>query len=78
METKNLDKKNLPDEKETDRQREKRACRRHLRDLVKAHGHPPEDVKLKSVPVPRRIEPPVHTSYHTSPAELCSEIGEPE
>ena len=54
----------------------KRACRRHLQDLIKAHPCPPEDVKLRALSVLRRIEPEPLSSYHTSPAELCSEIGE--
>ena len=65
------------DEEHTDRQRAKRGCRRHLRDLKKVHGQPPADVSVKPTSVPRRIEPPQSCSYQTSPAELCSEIGDP-
>ena len=61
---------------DTENRRFKRACRRHLQDLIKAHPYPPEDVKLRSLSVLRRIEPAPLSSYHTSPAELCSEIGE--
>jgi hypothetical protein len=73
-----MEKSSLTNEEETCRQRSKRASQRHLKDLINAHGHPPEDVKIKRTSVPRRIEPPVALSYHTSPAELCSDIGDPE
>lgn len=65
------------DEEYTDRQRATRACRKHLRDLKTIHGKPPADVSVKRTSVPLRIEPPQSCSYQSSPAELCSEIGDP-
>jgi hypothetical protein len=38
--------------------------------------NPPADVQVKSVEVPKFVEPAERSSYRSSPAELCSEIGE--
>ena len=59
---------------DTHLQRSQRACARHLRDLRRFHGRPPADVALRSVAVPKRIEPPSVSSYCTSPFELCAEL----
>lgn len=50
------------------------ACAAHLKDLKRAHGRPPPDVKLAPEPVPCRPSAPAANSYCTSPAELCAEL----
>jgi hypothetical protein len=59
---------------ETDRERLRRASLRHLKDLKRAHGAPPADVKLKSSPMPKRLTPAEASSSCTSPAALCAEL----
>jgi hypothetical protein len=59
---------------ETDRERSRRACLRHLKDLKRAHGTPPADVKLKSSPTPKRLTPTEVSSSCTSPGALCAEL----
>jgi type II secretory pathway pseudopilin PulG len=61
---------------DTERQRALRTCRRHLEDLRRAHKHPPDDVRVKSVSVPKYLEPAAPSSYQSSPSQLCSELGE--
>ncbi len=72
----NLGKKNSRGAEYTERQRAIRTCRKHFEDLRRAHKFPPADVPLKSAGPPRFLEPVARSSYQTSPAELCSEIGE--
>jgi len=62
-------------EEDTERQRAKRACRRHLQDLRKAHERPPASLALKRTSVPLRIAPVAPASYCSSPAQLCAEIA---
>ncbi len=71
-----LGKKKLRSAEYTERQRAVRICRKHLEDLRRAHKFPPADVPLKSSGSPKFLEPVAPSSYQTSPAELCSEIGE--
>jgi len=61
---------------DTQRQRAMRASRRHLADLRRAHKNPPADVPVKSVGLPKFMEPAAPSSYRSSPAQLCSELGE--
>ena len=60
---------------DTRRQQAKRASARHLRDLRRAHGGPPPDVKLSSVAIPKRIPGVPTGSYCSSPARLCAELA---
>jgi hypothetical protein len=50
------------------------ACAAHLRDLRKAHGHPPPDVPLPQNSVPTRLTGEATSSFCTSPAALCAEL----
>ncbi len=59
---------------DTDRQRAMRASAAHLRDLKRAHGRPPADVKLSSAPIPARLCGPPVASYCASTAQLCAEL----
>ena len=59
---------------ETERERSRRACVRHLRDLRRAHGAPPPDVAVKPSPIPRLIPATPPSSNCTSPAALCAEL----
>ncbi len=52
------------------------ACARHLRDLKRAHGGPPRDVRVPRTSTPRLISPVPDRSYCTSPAQLCAELAE--
>jgi hypothetical protein len=61
---------------DTARQKTKRACARHLLDLKKAHAHPPADVALKRVAIPKRLDPVPTNSWCTSPGQLCAELAE--
>jgi len=61
---------------DTAHQKAKRACARHLSDLKKAHAHPPADVALKSVAIPKRLDPVPTASWCSSPARLCAELAE--
>ena len=60
---------------DTERQKAKRACAGHLRDLKAAHERPPADVKLASVAIPKRIPGVPTGSYCSSPARLCAELA---
>ena len=59
---------------ETDRERSRRACARHLKDLKRAHGKPPPDVAVKPSAAPKRIAPTPVSSHCTSPGALCAEL----
>ena len=59
---------------ETERERWRRACSRHLKDLKRAHRKPPADVKVKPTSTPKRISPTPASSSCTSPAALCAEL----
>jgi hypothetical protein len=59
---------------DTERQTAMRASAAHLRDLERAHGRPPPDVVLGSVPIPLRIGPEPAASYCTSSSQLCAEL----
>ena len=59
---------------ETDRERSRRACARHLKDLKRAHGKPPPDVKVKATAAPKRLAPTPASSNCTSPSALCAEL----
>ncbi len=59
---------------ETERERSRRACERHLKDLKQAHDRPPPDVAVKPTSVPKRLDPTPESSSCTSPGALCSEL----
>ncbi len=59
---------------ETDRERSRRACARHLRDLLREHGRPPPDVAVKASKTPARLSATPASSSCTSPAALCAEL----
>jgi hypothetical protein len=61
---------------DTARQKAVRASAAHLRDLRRAHGRAPADVKLASVAIPKRIPGEPTGSYCSSPAQLCAELAE--
>ena len=60
---------------ETERERGRRACARHLKDLKRAHDRPPPDVAVKSTPIPVRIEATPASSSCTSAGALCAELA---
>jgi hypothetical protein len=60
---------------DTARRKAKRASARHLRDLERAHGSPPADIKLASVAIPQRISGEPTASWCSSPARLCAELA---
>ena len=59
---------------ETERERVRRACQRHLKDLQRAHGAPPADVRVKVSAVPKRLAGVEVSSNCTSPGALCAEL----
>lgn len=59
---------------ETDGERTRRACQRHLTDLKRAHGKPPPDVAVKATSTPIRLSGVAHSSNCTSPGALCAEL----
>ncbi len=61
---------------DTARQKAVRASAKHLKDLKRAHGRPPPDVKVRQSSTVRLISPVPEGSYCTSPAQLCAELGE--
>jgi hypothetical protein len=60
---------------DTLRQKAIRASAAHLRDLGRAHAHPPAVVELASVAIPKRIPGEPTASYCSSPAQLCAELA---
>jgi hypothetical protein len=61
---------------DTARQKAVRACAEHLKDLKRAHGSPPADVKVRESSTVCFVSPVPDGSYCTSPAQLCAELGE--
>ncbi len=59
---------------ETERERSRSACLRHLKDLKRAHGGPPPDVAVKPTATPLRLTPVPASSNCTSPSALCAEL----
>jgi hypothetical protein len=59
---------------ETDYERSRRACARHLRDLKRAHSVPPPDAAVKASAIPARLTPTPFSSSCTSPGALCAEL----
>jgi hypothetical protein len=53
-----------------------KACRLHLKDLRRAHSHPPADLVIASRSIPGRIAAAPWASFCTSPAQLCAELAE--
>jgi len=62
--------------KATAREKAAAACAKHHRDLKRAHGNPPPDVKVHSRSTAPLISPVPEGSWCTSPAQLCAELGE--
>jgi hypothetical protein len=58
----------------TERERGRLACARHLKDLKRAHGAPPPDVRIKPSATPARLSATPASSNCTSPAALCAEL----
>jgi hypothetical protein len=56
---------------DTRRMKAAAACRRHLRDLKRAHGRPPPDIEIEPSFRPQFFSPAPLNSYCTSPASLC-------
>jgi hypothetical protein len=65
-----------PPKQDTERMAATRACARHLKDLKRAHSHPPADVEVNMRRTPRLVPPILEASYCTSPAQLCAELAE--
>lgn len=61
---------------DTARVKAERACRRHLKDLRRAHAPPGPELVLPSRSVPRRVEPAQWASFCSSPAQMCAELAE--
>ena len=59
---------------ETERERSRRACARHLQDLRRAYSAPPPDVAVKATAIPARLAPTPASSSCTSPGALCAEL----
>ena len=59
---------------ETEREQSRRGCQRHLKDLQRAHGKPPPDVRVKTSSVPARLAGADFSSHCTSPGALCAEL----
>ena len=59
---------------DTDNERSRRACQRHLNDLKRAHSRPPADVAVRSTSTPARLSGVPVSSNCTSPAALCAEL----
>ena len=59
---------------QTEQERGRRACARHLKDLKRAHGRPPPDVAVKSSAIPARLSGEPASSSCTSPSALCAEL----
>ncbi len=59
---------------ETDRERSRLACARHLKDLMRAHDKPPPDVAVRASRMPVRIAAAPASSNCTSPGALCAEL----
>jgi len=61
---------------DTERAEAAKACARHLKDLRRVHGRPPADVAVRSVAIPKWVNPVPSASWCTSPAQLCAELAE--
>jgi hypothetical protein len=59
---------------ETERERSRRVCAKHLQDLRRALGAPPPDVAVKATAIPLRLAPTPASSSCTSPGALCAEL----
>jgi hypothetical protein len=65
-----------PPKVDTERAEAIRSSARHLKDLHRAHKHPPVDVRVKTG-LPKFVPAILELSYCTSPAALCAELAEP-
>lgn len=63
---------------DTKRAKAKRACDRHLQDLLRVHGEPPADAAVCARGLPKFVAPILEQSYCTSPAALCAELSAEE
>src|ERR1700691_2886108 len=66
-----------PPKVDTERAEAIRSSARHLKDLHRAHKHPPADVRVNTRGLPQFVSPILELSYCTSPAALCAELAEP-
>jgi hypothetical protein len=66
-----------PPKVDTERAEARRSSARHLRDLHRAHKHPPADVRVNTRGLPKFVPAILELSYCTSPAALCAELAEP-
>src|ERR1700734_196817 len=66
-----------PPKVDTERAEAIRSSARHLKDLQRAHKHPPADVRVNTRGLPKFVSPILELSYCTSPAALCAELAEP-
>jgi hypothetical protein len=66
-----------PPKVDTERAEAIRSSARHLKDLLRAHKHPPADVRVNTRGLPKFVSPILELSYCTSPAALCAELAEP-
>ncbi len=65
-----------PPKVDTERAEAIRSCARHLKDLSRAHRHPPASVRVSARGLPKFVAPILEQSYCTSPAALCAELAE--
>ena len=65
-----------PPKVDTERAEAVRSCARHLKDLHRAHRHPPASVRVSLRGLPKFVAPILEQSYCTSPAALCAELAE--
>jgi hypothetical protein len=59
---------------ETERERGRLACARHLKDLKRAHTTSPPDVRIRPTSTPVRLAATPASSNCTSPGALCAEL----
>ena len=65
-----------PPKVDTERAEAVLSCARHLKDLHRAHRHPPASVRVSLRGLPKFVAPILEQSYCTSPAALCAELAE--
>ena len=66
-----------PPKVDTERAEAIRSSARHLKDLQRAHKHPPANAQVNMRGLPKFVSPILELSYCTSPAALCAELAEP-
>jgi hypothetical protein len=66
-----------PPKIDTERAEAIRSSARHLKDLHRAHEHPPANARVNTRGLPKFVSPILELSYCTSPAALCAELAAP-